>query len=144
MKVEKLNQLDLAKELAISDRRVRQLEEQGVIVRDPDGNYKLDRNRRRYRQFIERDVEGVANDVEEAARCADDALDQMRAVQDLEERRLLAKRLGCAVGQLDMAMRLADALAPASRAMLESYTRMFVGRVASEFLELCNWRIAAD
>jgi hypothetical protein len=42
-------------------------------------------------------------------------------------------------------MRLANALAPESaRPMLESYTRMVVGRAASEFLELCNWQIAAE
>jgi hypothetical protein len=146
MKTEKLlSQTDLAKELAISDRRVRQLEERGVVIRHPEGGYDIHRNRRRYRLFIDRDLEGAANGVEEAAKRADDALDQIRAEPDLEGRRLLAQGLGSAIGELDGAMRLANALAPESaRAMLESYTRMVVGRTASEFLELCNWRVAAE
>jgi hypothetical protein len=62
MKTEKLlSQTDLAKELAISDRRVRQLEERGVVIRHPEGGYDIHRNRRRYRLFIDRDLEGAAN-----------------------------------------------------------------------------------
>jgi hypothetical protein len=146
MKTEKLlSQIDLAKELAISDRRVRQLEEQGVIIRRPDGDYDIDRNRRRYRVFIGRDLEGAANSVEKAAKGADDALDELRGEPDLEQRRLLAQGLGSAIGELDGAMRLANALAPESaRAMLDTFTRMVVGRAASEFLELCAWRIADE
>jgi hypothetical protein len=69
----------------------------------------------------------------------------MRAEPDLEQRRLLAQDLGSAIGELDGSMRLANAMAPESaRAMLESFTRMVVGRAASEFLELCDWRIAAE
>jgi hypothetical protein len=140
-----VGQSELASVLSVTDRRVRQLEDEGVILRHPDGKYDEDRNRRRHRQFIDRDIDQVAIGVEEAARRADDALDQLRAEPDLEQRRLLAKDLGSAIGELDCAMRLANALAPESaRAMLESYTRMVVARAASEFLELCNWRIAGE
>jgi hypothetical protein len=140
-----LSQADLAKQLAISDRRVRQLEEHGVIVRHPKGNYDLDRNRRRYRLYVDRDIDQVAIGVEEATKRADEALDQIRSEPSLEERRRLAKRLGSVIGELDGAMRLANALAPESeRALLDSYTRLFVGRAATEFLDLCDWRVAAE
>jgi hypothetical protein len=116
-----------------------------VIIRHPDGDYDIDQNRRRYRLFIDRDLEGAADGVEEAAKRADDALAQIRAEPDLEARRLLAQHLGSAIGELDGAMRLANALAPeCARAMLDTHTRMVIGRAASEFLDLCNWRIAAE
>jgi hypothetical protein len=139
------NQSELADALRISDRRVRQLEDRGVVVRHSDGNYDVDRNRRRYRLFIDRNIDEVTAGVEKAAKGADDALDELRAEPNLEQRRLLSKRLGPAIGELDCAMRLANALAGESaRPMLESYTRMVVGRAASEFLELCNLQIAAE
>jgi hypothetical protein len=140
-----LSQIDLATELGISDRRIRQLEEKGVVVRNTRGNYDVDRNRRRYRLFIDRDMERVANEVEEAAERAADVLDQMRAEPDLSTRRLLVQRLGSTVGELDSAMKLANALAPdSSRALLDSYTNMVVGRLTSELFDLCNWQIAGE
>jgi hypothetical protein len=117
----------------------------GVIVRHPTGNYDVDRNRQRYRLYIRRDIDEVTAAVEDAARRADDALDQIRAEPVLEERRQLAKRLGRTIGELDGAMRLANALASeSSRPLLDSYTNLFVGRAATEFLGLCNWRISAE
>jgi hypothetical protein len=139
------NQSELANALGISDRRVRQLEEQGVIIRCPDGNYDVDWCLRRYRLFIDRDINQVAMAVERAVERVDNALDQLRGEPGLEVRRRLVERLGPAVGELDGAMRLANALAPAThRELLESYTRMVVGRTAAEFLDLCNWRLAAE
>ena len=108
------SQSELASALAISDRRVRQLEDQGVIPCHPDGGYDVDRCRRRYRLFIDRDIDRVATAVEEAAERAEDALDQIRGEPDLEGRRVLANGLGGAIGELDGAMRLANALAPAA------------------------------
>jgi hypothetical protein len=54
-KVEWTNQSKLAEALAITDRRVRQLEEQGVLVRDSLGTYDVVVNRYRYRLFKTRD-----------------------------------------------------------------------------------------
>jgi phage terminase Nu1 subunit (DNA packaging protein) len=68
------NQSELADALEISDRRVRQLEDRGVVVRHSDGNYDVDRNRRRYRSFIDRNIDEVTAGVEKAAKGADDAL----------------------------------------------------------------------
>ena len=138
-------QSKLANELGVTDRRVRQLEDQGVIVRDCDGGYDVGLNRRRYRLFIDHDVDRVATAVEEAARRSDDALDQIRIEPSLKKRRALAQKLGSTIGELEREMRLANALAPEHhRKLSDSLTRMIVGRAVGELLDLCGWQIAHE
>jgi hypothetical protein len=137
-------QCELADALDISDRRVRQLEELGVIVRHPNGGYDIDKNRRRCRIFTDHDIDLATTAVEQAARDVEDALDQIRAAP-AEGRRRLAQKLGPAVGVLDGAMRLANALAPEhQRPLLNSYTTMLIGRTAGELFDLCGWQLESD
>ena len=137
------SQSKLANELGLTDRRVRQLEDQGVIVRNCDGRYDVGLNHSRYRLFIDRDIDRVATAVEEAAKRSDDALDQIRTEPSLKKRRVLAQKLGSAIGQLELEMKLANALAPEHhRQLSDSLTCMIVGRAVDELLELCNWQIA--
>jgi hypothetical protein len=144
-KVERTNQAGLADALAITDRRVRQLEDQGVLVRDFGGRYDVGFNRHRYRLFKTRDYHQAAIDIEQAARRAQDALDQIRAASGLNERRTLAPELGPAIGELYRAMKLCNALADEhERLLFATFTRMVVGRAVGELLSLCNWELADE
>lgn len=109
-----------------------------MIVREPDdGGNDLDLNPRRYQLFVARDMHQIADDLVEAARRANDALDRSREEPDLDKRRLLAKEVGFTVGALDRVMRLGSAAAPEhARAPMESQTRMAGGRAAGALLEL--------
>ena len=139
-----VDQQELARHLGVSDRRVRQLEAEGVVER-LDGEpprYDLDANARRYRLYADHDIDTVCREVEEASRDVDDLLGRMRMAGDVEERRLIAKQDGHAIGRLDAAMALSNALAPEhARQMLGTFRNLVVGRACSDFLELCDGRL---
>ena len=139
-----VDQQELARRLGISDRRVRQLEAECVVER-LDGEpprYDLDANARRYRLYADHDIDSICREVEEASRDLDDLFDRMRMAGDVEERRLIAKRDGRAIGRLDAAMALSNALAPEhARQMLGSIRNLFVGRACGDFLQLCEGRL---
>jgi hypothetical protein len=138
-------QAGLANALNLTDRRIRQLVDLGVVVREPDGNYDLDLNRRRYRLYIDRDVDRIADDIENASIEVDEALKLLHDEPDLSKRRALGREVGFVVGQLDRAMRLANALAPEhDKPLLETYTRMVVGRAAGAWMDLCRIILADD
>jgi hypothetical protein len=142
-KVERTNQSKLAEALAITDRRVRQLEDQGVLVRDSLGTYDVAVNRYRYRLFKTRDNDRPSADAEQAAWRAQDALDQIHAAPSLKARRRLARKLGPTIGELGEAMRLANALLEEQheRAFLNLFTQLLVDRAFAELRDLCGWKL---
>jgi DNA-binding Lrp family transcriptional regulator len=139
-----VDQQELAWRLGISDRRVRQLESEGVVER-LDGEpprYDLDANARRYRLYVDHDIDTVCREVEEASGDVDDLFERMRMAGDVEKRRLIAKQDGHAIGRLDAAMALSNALAPEhARQMLGTFRNLIIGRACSDFLELCEVRL---
>ena len=56
---------EAADRLGLTTRRVRQLEDAGVLFRGPEG-FDLDESVRRYRIFTEHDVEAAIHDIEAA------------------------------------------------------------------------------
>jgi hypothetical protein len=141
-KVERANQSKLAEALAITDRRVRQLEDQGVLVRDSLGTYDVAVNCYRYRLFKTRDNDRVSADAEQAAWRAQDALDQIHAAPNLKTRRRLARKLGPAIGELGDAMALANAFFEAhERDFLNMFARLLVERAFAELCSLCRWSL---
>lgn len=141
------DQHELARHLGVSDRRIRQLEAANVIVR-LDGEpvrYDLDANVRRYRMYADRDMDAACREVELASAYVDEMLGRMRAEDIVSVRWQIAEQDGGAIGQLQAAMCIANALAPEhARDMLRNYTRMSVGRAIGECLCLCNWRIVEN
>jgi DNA-binding transcriptional MerR regulator len=134
-KVEWTNQSKLAEALAITDRRVRQLEDQGVLVVAVNGY--------RYRLFKTRDNDRPSADAEQAAWRAQDALDQIHAALSLKERRRLARKLGPTIGELGEAMRLSNALLEEQheRDFLNMFTQLLVDRAFAELRDLCEWKL---
>ena len=139
-----VDQQQLARHLGISDRRVRQLEAECVVER-LDGEpprYDLDANARRYRLYADHDIDTVCQEVEEATKDLADMFDRMRMAGDVEERRLIAKQDAHAIGRLDAAMALSNALAPEhARQMLGTFRNLIIGRACGDFLELCERRL---
>ncbi len=141
------DQLELARHLGVSDRRIRQLEAEQIIERLPDEptRYNLDASARRYRLYAGGDMDAVCRQIEEASTRIDDMFTRMRAEDDIQKRREIAKQDGGAIGQLDVAMSIANALAPQhSRDLLKAFKDMCVGRAIGECFELCNWRYVED
>ena len=136
-----VDQQELARHLGVSDRRVRQLEAECVVERldGEPARYDLDANARRYRLYADHDIDTVCQEVEAATKDVADLFDRMRKADDVEERRLIAKHNGHAIGRLDAAMALSNALAPEhARQMLGTFRNLVVGRACSDFLELCE------
>ena len=139
-----VDQVELARHLGISDRRVRQLETELVVSRldgDP-ARYDLDVNARRYRLYSDHYTDTASREIEEASACVQRMFDRLRAEGDIQKRRQIAVEEGHAIGQLDSAMALGSALVPEhARAMMRTFTNLVVGRACSEFLELCERRL---
>lgn len=139
------DQLELARHLGVTDRRVRQLEAEKVIERLDDGGYDLDESRRRYRLYASGDMDAVCRQIEDGSKCVDEMFSRMRAEDDVEKRRQIVAEDGRAIGRLQVAMDIANAMGPEpAREMLRTFTKMSMGRVMSECLSLCNWRHVAD
>ncbi len=136
------DQLELARHLGVSDRRIRQLEAEQVVERLDDGGYDLDASARRYRLYANRDTDAACLEVEVATKDLADLFDRMREETDIQKRCLIAKRDGHAIGRFDSAMALANSLAPEhARQMLGTFRNLIVGRACSDFLELCGIRL---
>jgi DNA-binding Lrp family transcriptional regulator len=139
-----VDQQQLARHLGISDRRVRQLEAEGIIERldvEP-AKYDLAGNTSRYRMYANRDLNAICREIEDAAERVDDLLERLRAEGDVNKRRRIAEVDGSAIGRLDAAMALSNALAPEhARDMARTFTKLLIGRTISEFFELCRWRL---
>jgi hypothetical protein len=137
-----VDQRTLADALRLTPRRIQQLEDRGVVVRHPEGDYDLDLNRRHYRWFHDRDTPRVNAEIEQSVECVDQMLARIRGEPDIAERRRLAEEYGPAIGRFGYAMRLSISMAPEhARRLLEAHTNMVVGRAISELFDLCEWRI---
>ncbi|MDE5452537.1 hypothetical protein GWE18_06560 [Bradyrhizobium sp. CSA112] len=138
-----VDQQTLADRLRLTQRRVQQLEARGVIVRLPDGGYDFDRNQHRYRCFRDRDTVQVKLEIVQAAKDVDEMLALMRTKRRVSQRRRIAMERGPAIGRLDDAMQLSNAMADEhERQMLSDYTNMVVGRSMGEMFALCKWQLA--
>lgn len=138
-----LNQQDLARRLNVTDRNIRLLEDRGVIVRLPSGEYDLSKNLERYRLFRDRDLYTVADRIEDAAKCVDDLLAAMEAELDVDARRTILRARGAVVGQFVDWMALANAMRPeAERGLLEIVTDTISGQTVGMVLHLCQWQLA--
>jgi hypothetical protein len=142
-----VDQQELARHLGVTDRRVRQLEVEEVIER-LDGEpvrYDLEASARRYRVYAAHDMDTVCRNIEEAAEDVDVMFDRMRQESDIQKRRKIARQDGGAIGRLDIALKLATALAPEhARQMARTFNNLIIGRAASDFLDLCNLRLADE
>ncbi len=118
------DQPELARHLGVSDRRVRQLEVEQIITR-LDGEpalYDLDVNIRRYRLYADHDIDVICREIEQAAQRVEDLFKLLRAEDDVQKRREIVSSKGGAIGQMDAAMSLANALAPQhSRDLLKAF-----------------------
>jgi phage terminase Nu1 subunit (DNA packaging protein) len=65
---ELVNQRTLADVLNLTTRRVQQLEDRGVIIRQPDGGYDVERNRDRYWLFRDHKMDRVVLELEGSGR----------------------------------------------------------------------------
>ena len=142
-----VDQQELARHLGISDRRVRQLEAEQIIERlaDEPTRYNLDASARRYRLYAGGDMDAVCRQIEEASTRIDHMFSRMRAEDDIEKRREIVASEGGAIGQLDAAMSIANALAPQhSRVLLKTFKDLCVGGAVGECFALCNWRLAEE
>ncbi len=139
---ELVNQRTLADALNLTTRRVQQLEDRGVIIPQPDGDYDLERNRDRYWLFRDHQMDRVLSELEQAAERADQLISRIRKEPDIRNRRRLAKEHGADIGRLHDAMRLANAMSPEhARQLLGDFTTMVFGRAVSELFELCRWQL---
>ena len=162
------DQLELARHLGVSDRRVRQLEAEQIIER-LDGElvrYDLNACARRYRMYADGDIDAICRNIEEASADIDAMLERMRNEPYIQKRREIAKQDGGAIGRLDVAMKVAIVLQPEhSRGMARTFNNLYqialsrpfgatagsimylfslpliIGRAAGDFFELCNWRL---
>ncbi len=142
-----VDQVELARHLGISDRRVRQLEAEKIVERLPDEptRYDLDASARRYRLYAGGDMDAVCRQIEEASTRIDNMFSRMRAEDDIQRRREIVASEGGAIGQLDAAMSIANALAPQhSCDLLKTFKYMCVGSAIGECFALCNWRLANE
>jgi hypothetical protein len=98
-----------------------------------------------YRLYAGGDKDAVCRQIEDASKCIDIMFDRMRAEDDVEKRRQIAGEDGPAIGRLQVAMDIANAMGPEpARDMLRAFSKMSLGRTASEFMSLCNWVHVAD
>ena len=109
------DQLELARHLGVTDRRVRQLEAEHIVER-LDGEptkYDIDVCARRFRLYANHDIETVCRELEQAAEEVDRMLTRMRSQTDVQERQRIAEEDGGSIGKLQAALHLANALMPA-------------------------------
>jgi hypothetical protein len=138
-----LNQQDLARRLDVTDRNIRLLEDRGVIVRLPSREYDLSENLERYRLFRDRDLNAVADRIEDTAQEVDDLVIALEAEPDIEVRRTIMHERGGAVGRFMGWMKLANAMRPeAERDLLEVVTNTISAKpLAGSFICASgNWQ----
>ena len=123
-------QKSLAAALGVTTRRLRQLEELGVVIRRHDGAYDVAKNVARYQTYQRRspaDVEELHDAVLQASRDAERAMDA--ADPDKPDFEKVARRAADAIHALDESMKLMNAMRPeGDRPMLDSFRQMVVGR----------------
>ena len=132
----------MAKQLGLTVRRVQQLEEIGVLIRNAKEVFELEWNANRYRIFVDGSHDEAANEIERAGRDLDRAFDRLRAERNADKRRKMAAEVGPKVGRLDSALQLAAALAsPALRPLIAKAVVADSSAILAEFADLCGLEI---
>jgi hypothetical protein len=133
---------EMSERIGVTVRRVRQLEELGVLIRNAKKVFEIEWNANRYRVFADGSHDESSHEIERAARDLDAAFDRLRAERNADKRRKMAPEVGPLVGRLDAALRLAAALAsPALRPLIERAVVADSGRVLAEFAALVGLTI---
>jgi hypothetical protein len=135
-KLERNGKLDLITELSLTQRRVDQLIEVGVLVAGHDEKFDVEWNVRRYRAYRADDREYVISELTEAAEKFEDGMRRLKAEPDMTKRRKLADRdnIGAQIGRLDAAYRLGNAMSEEGRRpLLSRYTGQEVGKAISAY-----------
>ena len=134
-------------EIGLTQRRVDQLIEHGVLVAGGDNVFDFELNLRRYRAYKARDFDYVARELGEASAALEVGLKVLRAETNLKKRRQIEKReaFGANVGRLDRAFLLGNAMAPEGhRPLLSIVTNQAVGAMIGEYCELLGVEINDD
>lgn len=113
----KMNQSQLADRLGISTRRVRQLEDLGVVVAEGRGRYDAENNARRYSAFATKDQAAVLIEIEDAAGRVEHGLAQLAKRFAI----VAGKAIGADINALDAAWKLSISMrADDERSMLDT------------------------
>jgi hypothetical protein len=142
-----LDQTGLAQRLALSERQIRNLETDGVILRRPDNLYDVRACQRRYHIFRAGDIDAVAGEIERSSGALTGAMNVLLSIENIEQRRQMMKTtVGPLVGVLDGWLRLACALSPAGprREFEKRFVAMTIGFAVSDLLAACQIRVADD
>jgi hypothetical protein len=140
-----LNQHNLALRLNLTDRNDRLLEERGVILRLPSGEYNLPDNLERYRLFRDRDLQTVADRIEDAAKTVSDILASMEAEPNVKSRRKIMRERGVIIGRFTGWLDLSVAMQPEPlRALLKRLADSISATALNTALDLCFWQLATD
>lgn len=146
-KLERNGKLELIERLGLTQRRIDQLIEAGVLIEGHDGNFDVDWNSRRYRAYRDTDRDYVAAELNAAGDALNDGLRKLRAEPGVAKRRKIAERdrIGAQIGKMDAAYRLGNAMAPdGHRKVLNVVTNLAVGEAISEYFSLLGMSISDD
>jgi hypothetical protein len=138
---------ELEARLQLGRRQIDRLEALGVLIAGSDERFDLALNERRYRAFMGRDADYVARQIDKAVEDFQAGMAELAAEPDLHKRRKLAETLkaGSAIGQLDAAMRLGNAISSeAQRPLLGIVTRGEIARLLATYLDLLEFEYAED
>jgi hypothetical protein len=146
MKTRTADQGELARHLGLTARRIRQLEDECIISRRDDNLYDVEKCERRYRVFRDGDRAAVSYEIERLAREVSREMNRLLAIERIEERRRIAKRVGPLMGELDGQLLLAAAMAPAGpqRELERSYVNMLSGQMFSDLLKALQVEVTAE
>lgn len=146
-KLQENGKRELIDRLALTERRVNQLVDSGVIVESGDGTFDVERNLRRYRAYRDGDFEYVAGELASASDRFSDGIRRLQAEPDMEKRRTLEERdpIGPQIGRLDAAFRLGNAMSREhSRPLLDEYTGRKIGDCFNLYLQTLGMTFVGD
>lgn len=134
-KLDENGKRELVDRLALSERRVNQLIETGVIVESGDGTFDVETNRRRYQAFKDEDREYVISELSAASERFVAGIRRLEAEPDMTKRRAIEKRdpVGPEIGKMDGAYRLGNAISEQGHRPLLA---MFTGRNVGDMFNL--------
>lgn len=125
---------ELARHLNLTDRRVRQLVDEGVIRQLADGRFDLRECQRHYRIFSRRDeldIERLERDVVDLAQAAEDGIRDL-AELPMEDRQAAAGPVGALIGKLTASLDLLAALQ--RQGAVRDFHRGYVSMISATFM----------
>jgi hypothetical protein len=121
---------DLTGRIGLTDRRILQLEHEGVLSRGRSVEW----NAERYRVYSTDDTDILVEELGRLAKSLDAGMARMVEIDDIDKRRKLGRKLGPSIGAFSELMDLANAMAPpGQRALLRDYAGFLVGRTIGQF-----------